>query len=89
MKKLPPPLTPEMLDAMLEVTHIENAPMIRALHDVLIRGARPSPTAALHGVSRQVLERRLNHIVGKIKPAFDTYAILVHAELTEAGANFP
>lgn len=70
-------LTKDMLIAMLLVTRIENEHMVDALHDVLVLGKKPSPTAAFYGIKRQLLERRLAHLVD-LKIAFDRYAQLAN-----------
>lgn len=68
-------LTKDMLAAMLKATRIKNEHMVDALHDVLVLGKRPSPTAELYGIKRQLLERRVMHLV-ELKSAFDEYAQL-------------
>lgn len=70
-------LTKDMLTAMLQATRIENEHMVDALHDVLVLGKKPSPTAEFYGIKRQLLERRLAHLVG-LKVAFDRYAQLAN-----------
>jgi hypothetical protein len=69
-------LTKDMLAAMLQVTRIESERMVDALHDVLVLGKRPSPTAEFYGIKRQQLETRVTHVLA-LKPAFDKYATLV------------
>lgn len=83
------PMTPEMLDLILQVTRITSEPLRQALHDHFVLNLPQSEAAQRYGVAKQQLGPQVRHIRTHLKPVFDEYAQLVMKAAAKPGKSKP